>query len=350
MDDALLQAARALPKIELHRHLEGSLRIKTLVAIALEHGLTLPSFSIDGLRPFVQMMPGEPRSWQQFLSKFQVLRQFYRSKTVIQRVTHEVIADAAADNVRYMELRFTPQALNNLMKCDYGEIVDWVCHAAAEAAHIHHMQVGLILSMNRHESVDIGAEVVDAAIAFKERGVVGIDLAGQEAGFAAHPFAAEFARAKAEGLFITAHAGEWAGADSVREVLEALDADRIGHGVRSYEDPAVVAMLLDRGVALELCPTSNVDSGSVAAYVSHPIRQLYRAGVRTTLNTDDPLISNITLSDEYTAAMRLLDFTLDDIQRHILTAADSAFLPPEGRAGLTRQFRAWFDEMPRIQA
>jgi adenosine deaminase len=345
MEDRLLRMARALPKIELHRHLEGSLRLETLLAIALEYRLTLPSFSMEGLRPFVQMMPGEPRSWQQFLSKFSVLRQFYRSRQVIQRVTREVIADAAADNVRYMELRFTPQALNNLMHCDYSDIVEWVCDAAAEAAHMYHIQCALILSMNRHESVQIGAEVVETAIRFRERGVVGVDLAGQEANYPAAPFAPVFERARAAGLYLTVHAGEWAGAESVREAVEGLRPDRIGHGVRALEDAGVVDLLRERGTALEVCPTSNVDSGTVPEYAAHPLRPLYDQGVRTTINTDDPLISNITLSDEYAAAMRHLGFTLDDLKRHILVAAESAFLPQEGRAGLVERFTAWFSEM-----
>lgn len=346
MNDAVLHTPRSLPKIELHRHLEGSLRIQTLVSIALEHGLTLPSFTAEGLRPFVQMMPGEPRSWQHFLSKFQVLRQFYRSKKVIQRVTHEVIADAAADNVRYMELRFTPQALNNLVKCDYAEVVEWVCEAAHQAAQTHAIQVALILSMNRHESVDIGSEVVDAAIAFRDRGVVGIDLAGQEANISSRPFAALFERARAEGLFVTAHAGEWAGPESVREVVETLNPDRLGHGVRASEDAEVMQLLRDRGITLEVCPSSNIDSGTVASYAVHPLRTLYQSGVRTTINTDDPLISNITLTDEYSAAMEHLGFGLVDVQRNILNAAEAAFLPPEGRADLAARFQTWFTQRP----
>jgi len=347
LTNVLLQSVTKLPKIELHRHLEGSLRLKTLVAIAIENGLTLPSFSIDELRPFVQMMPDEPRSWQQFLGKFQVLRQFYRSKTIIQRVTREVIADAAADNVRYMELRFTPQALNNLMHCAYDEVVDWVCEAASAASSQYNIRCNLILSMNRHESTDIGEEVLKAALNFKDRGVVGIDLAGQEAGFSAQPFARIFEHAKAEGLGITVHAGEWLGADSVAEAIQALGATRIGHGVRAHEDPRVIAMLIEHGVTLEVCPTSNIDSGAVSTYAQHPLRDLYQAGVRTTLNTDDPLISDITLSDEYAAAMHHLNFTADDIGRHIIMAAEAAFLPESQRAELVAQFQTWISESQR---
>ena len=332
---------RAMPKIDLHRHLEGSLRLETLLSIALEYGITLPALDIEGLRPFVQMVPGEPHSWQQFLAKFQVLRQFYRSETIIKRVTHEVIADAAADNVKYMELRFTPQALNNLMRCDYDQVVEWVCDAAADATDQLDIQVMLILSMNRHESVEIGEEVLEAAIQFADRGVVGLDLAGQEAGHSGLPFRDLFERAKAAGLGVTIHAGEWAGAENVREAIEALGADRIGHGIRTVEDPALLDLLQARGTVLEVCPTSNIQSGAVADFGVHPLVALYQQGVKTTINTDDPLICNVTMSDEIIQVLASMPLTLDDVKQNILTAANAAFLPPDQRAALVAQYQGW---------
>ncbi len=339
----LTATARALPKIELHRHLEGSLRLETLIGIAMEYQITLPSFNVDSLRPYVQMVPGEERSSKRFLGKFAVLRQFYRSEQVIKRVTQEVIADAAADNIKYMELRFTPQALNNIMHCDYETVVEWVCAATREACSQHDINVKLILSMNRHESVGIGELVLQAALKFHDAGVVGIDLAGQEEGFSGLPFGDLFVEAKAAGLGVTIHAGEWSGAPSVREAVELLGADRIGHGIRAVEDADVVALLRERGTVLEVCPQSNIDSGVVETYVEHPLLPLYRQGVQTTINTDDPLISDITLSDEFANTMRHGGLTLDDVQAHTLTAARSAFLPEAERRALVAQFETWFN-------
>ena len=330
-----------MPKIELHRHLEGSLRLETLLTIATEHGIPLPSFDEAGLRPFVQMMPDEPRSWQNFLGKFAVLRQFYRSESIIKRVTHEVIADAAADNVKYMELRFTPQALNNLMRCNYEQVVEWVCDAAQAASAELDIQVMLILSMNRHESVEIGEQVIEAALAYAQRGVVGLDLAGQEAVHPGLPYRHLFQRAKAAGFGITIHAGEWAGAESVREALEILGADRIGHGIRSIEDPALLELLRERAIVLEVCPTSNVQSGAVADFDVHPLPPLYRQGIRTTINTDDPLICGITLTSEIARVMETMALTLDDVKQQTLTAAGAAFLPPEQRAAMVERYRTW---------
>jgi adenosine deaminase len=330
-----------MPKIDLHRHLEGSLRLETLVAIALEYGLMQPVPDVEGMRPLVQIIPGEPRTWRQFLAKFQVLRQFYRSEAIIKRVTSEVIADAAADNVKYMELRFTPQALNNLMQCHYDNVVEWVCEATRDAAERCDIRVALILSMNRHESTSIGEQVLETAIRYANCGVVGIDLAGQEDGFSGLPFRDIFARAREAGLGVTIHAGEWAGAANVREAIELLGAARIGHGVRAVEDEALVDAVAERGIALEICPTSNVQSGVVDDFDVHPLVPLYRRGVRTTINTDDPLICNVTLSDEIARVMETMPLTLDDIKRNTLTAAEASFLPPEQRSALVAQYQTW---------
>ncbi|HEX2906866.1 MAG TPA: adenosine deaminase [Phototrophicaceae bacterium] len=337
----LLDYIQTLPKIELHRHLEGAVRLETLIDIARTSGIEMPEYDIETLRPFVQIMPDEEHSYQHFLGKFATLRQFFRSPEVIQRVTREAVADAAADNVRYFELRFTPPALSNIIKCSYEEVIGWVCAAAAAAAQEHQIQVRLIVSVNRHESLQIGEKVLQAALAYRDAGVVALDLAGNENQYPAHPFYDLFGQAKAAGLGITIHAGEWSGAAGVREALTCLHADRIGHGVRSLEDPELLAELIERGTALEVCPSSNLDSGVVAAWPQHPLAQLYQAQVRTTINTDDPVISAITLSDELTHAMTYLGFSLDDIKQNILNAARSAFLPEDERAALVATFAAW---------
>lgn len=342
LTDSFISTARALPKIELHRHLEGSLRLETLIGIAMEYKITLPSFDVESLRPYVQLMPDEERSSKKFLSKFAVLRQFYRSEKIIKRVTQEVIADAAADNIKYMELRFTPQALNNLMQCSYETVVGWVCEATREANERYGITVKLILSMNRHESVAIGELVLQAGLRHHGDGVVGIDLAGQEDGYSGLPFRDLFEEAKAGGLGVTIHAGEWSGADSVREAVEQLGADRIGHGIRSIEDDGVIALLRERGTTLEVCPQSNVDSGAVAGYESHPLLPLYRRGIKTTINTDDPLISDISLSDEI-ANLLAVGMRVEDVKAHTLTAAHAAFLPEPERAALVTQFQTWFN-------
>ena len=340
-DDLLLNMIRALPKIELHRHLEGSVRLETLVSIASEYGIEMPEYTAEDLRPFVQMMPNETHNSQHFLAKFQTLRQFFRSSDIIKRVAYEAVADAAADNIKYMELRFTPPALSNVMKCSYHDVVDWVSASVAQAAAFYNIDVRLILSMNRHESTDIGEQVFLTAIDFRDRGVVALDLAGNESDFSAQPFRGVFERVKAAGLGVTIHAGEWAGADNIRDAIEHLHADRIGHGVRALDDTQLCSLLIDRAVVLEVCPTSNVHSGVVDDWPLHPLQSLFRQHVLTTINTDDPLVSNITLTDEIERAMNHMSFTLDDVKQQTLTAARAAFLPEKERDTLVAKFESW---------
>lgn len=345
-DNPLLKMAHALPKIELHRHLEGSVRLTTLVDIAQEYGIEMPEYDIETLRPFVQMMPGEPRNSQHFLAKFYTLRQFFRSPDIIRRVAYEVVSDAAADNIRYLELRFTPPALSNLMGCSYHDVIAWVCESGSQAAAQANIEVRFIVSVNRHESVDIASKVLDTTLAMRDYPIVAFDLAGSEATHPAEPFQPVFERAHEAGLGVTIHAGEWASADNIRSAVLDFRAHRIGHGVRAIDDPNVVDILLERDVVLEVCPTSNVHSGVIPDWPEHPLPLLYRQGVRTTLNTDDPLVSNITLTDEMACAVEKMSLAIEDLKRHLLTAAGAAFLPPEERADLVNRFENWLKEFP----
>jgi adenosine deaminase len=315
-----------LPKVDLHRHLEGAVRLSTLVDIAREYEFEMPEYDAELLRPFVQMMPNETHNAQHFLAKFQTIRQFFRSAEVIRRITREAIEDAAADQVVYLELRFTPRALSNILQCSYEEVIAWVCDAAQQAAASCGILVRLIVSMNRHESVAIGAAVVDAALDFRDRGVVAVDLAGNEQDFPAAPFEPIFTRAKAGGLSVTIHAGEWAGPENITEAIERLGADRIGHGVRLAEDMRLLEHLMHRQITLEVCPTSNIHSGVVRDWHQHPLPQLWSAGVHTTINTDDPLVSNITLSDEMRIAVEGMGLGLDALLTMTRSAVNAAFL------------------------
>ena len=319
---------RRIPKVDLHRHLEGSLRPGTLLDIAAQHGIPLPAGDLNAL---VQMQPEDPLTFSNFLSKFQTLRQFYRSPEVISRVTQEAVEDAAVDGAAYLELRFTPVALGRLQGFSLARVMDWVIRSAADAGKRYRLPVRLIASVNRHEPVEIAEEVARLAA---ERmwsddgcGIVGLDLAGNEAEFSALPFAGVFREARESGLRITVHAGEWGGAANVREAVEVLGAERIGHGVRVLEDPRVVDLVRERGTTLEVCVTSNFQSGVVAALQDHPLPRLIEAGLKVTLNTDDPSISAITLSDEYHLALSNFRLPPPVLIECILTAARSSFLP-----------------------
>jgi adenosine deaminase len=331
---------RALPKVELHRHLEGSLRIRTMMDVSRAHNLGL--LDTNYLRPLVQVNPGDPYTSQNFLSKFQMLRKFYRSPEVIQRITCEAIADAAADNVVYMELRFTPVALSRVEGFPLGDVIDWVIEATHKANQKFGCTTRLIVSVNRHESVELAAEVIALAADRMDAGVVGVDMAGDETQFPAPPFSDLFAEAQQAGLHVTIHAGEWGGADNVANAITLLGAKRIGHGVRVLEDPAVVSMARERGTVFEVCVTSNIQSGVVPSLGVYPLSDMLAEGLNVTVNTDDPSISKITLSDEYRLVCEDLGLRLDELQQQVLTAAQAAFLPQEERGKLARQIEQQF--------
>jgi adenosine deaminase len=337
--EQLYQTIKAMPKIELHRHLEGAVRLSTLIDIARDYNIEMPEYEIETLRPFVQLMPQEPRNWQSFLAKFHTLRQFYLSPGIIRRIAHEAVIDAAQDNIKYMELRFTPKALCNIIKCSMDDVVRWVCESVNDTARDYDIDVRLIVSMNRHEDYEIGEMAVRAAIDNMSNGVVGLDLAGVEAGYPAHHFRPLFQRGRAAGLGVTLHAGEWAGAQSVWEAIGFVGADRIGHGIRANEDNGVISVLQEKQIPLEVCPSSNVDSGVVDELAAHQLPLLIDAGLKVTINTDDPMVSGITLTDEMVRVLTHLPLDLDHIKQMILNAAEAAFLPDIDRRILYRRFQ-----------
>ena len=333
----------SLPKVDLHRHLEGSLRLVTLLEIARAFDLDFPG--TDRLRPMVQINHSDPLTSQNFLSKFETLREFYRSPEVIARLTEEAIADAAADNVRYLELRFTPVALSKVEDFPMNEVLDWVIQGANEASSKHEISTRLIASVNRHESLELAAKVVELAIERREEGIVGIDLAGNEAEFPTSPFAPLFQDAKQSGMHITVHAGEWGGPENIEQAINLLGAERIGHGVRIIEDETLVTQARELGTTFEVCITSNYQSGVVAELREHQLKKMIAAGLNVTINTDDPSISQVTLSDEYQVACEQIELSLGTLRQRVLAAVQAAFLPAADRKILANSLEGEFPSL-----
>ena len=329
----------ALPKVDLHRHLEGSLRLETLAEIAQEHGIDLPSYDIEYLRPFATVVTDERPDFHLFLAKFAFLRRFYPTQAAVERVAYEAVTDAATDNIKYLELRFNPVALSRQQGFSLDEVVTWVCKAVARAQRDSKTRTKLILQIGRDESLNIASQITDIAVAHQSNGIVGLDLAGDEVGYPARRFADVFQRARREGLGVTVHAGEAGGADNVREAIELLGAQRIGHGVRSIENSDVVHLVRGRGVTLEVCPTSNLQTAVVRCFYQHPLSDLLALNLRVTINTDDPSVSDTTLTDEYMAAMLAMGVTLEQIKLTILTGIAGSFQPPDERKELAQWFR-----------
>jgi len=328
----------SLPKVELHRHLEGSLRLDTMLDIARQHGVTVPA-SIMNLSGLVQVQDQDPLTFDNFLEKFKTLRLFYRSPEVIDRITREAVEDAAKDNIRYLELRFTPVALSRAEGFPLHDVMDWVMSSAADAAKKHKIKVGVIASVNRHESIELAEQVAWLAAEHVKDGMVGMDLAGNEAQFPAMPFAGLFKEAREQGLHITIHAGEWGPAGNVREAIEKLSAERIGHGVRVIEDEDVTRLACERGVTFEVCVTSNYQSGVVKSLEDHPLPRMIKADLRVTVNTDDPSVSRITLAREFQCVAEDLKVPLDTLKQCVMHAAESSFLPEVEKAKLVARLK-----------
>ena len=316
----------ALPKVDLHRHLEGSLRLTTMLDIARQHGVTVPvsMFNLSGL---VQVQDQDPMTFTNFLDKFKTLRLFYKSPDVIDRVTREAVEDAARDNCRYLELRFTPVALSRAEGFPLHDVMDWVVASSQEAASKYKIKVGLIASVNRHESPELAEQVAWLAAEHIKDGLTGLDLAGNEAEYTSVPFQGIFREAKQAGLHVTIHAGEWGPAENVRDAIENLGAERIGHGVRVLEDKSVTALAKERETIFEVCVTSNYQSGVVKSLPEHPLPRMFEAGLKVTVNTDDPSVSRITLAHEYQHISEDLRVPMDTLKNSVMVAAQAAFLP-----------------------
>lgn len=335
---ASLNTFRALPKVELHRHLEGSLRLDTMLDVARQHGITIPA-DVLRLSTLVQVQEEDKLTYQNFLAKFNTLRLFYRSPDVIHRITHEAIEDAAKDNVKYMELRFTPVALSRAERFPLQDVITWVMSSAKKAAEQCNMIVRLIVSVNRHESTDLAEQVAWISAEHQKDGIVGLDLAGNEAEFSSHQFYGIFKEARQAGLHVTIHAGEWGPAANVKEAIDELSAERIGHGVRVLENREITALARERGTAFEVCVTSNYQSGVVGTLESHPLMNMLDAGINVTINTDDPSISRITLSHEYYTACQELNMPQSTLRQRVLAAAQASFLAKDEKEKFVTQLK-----------
>jgi adenosine deaminase len=281
----------------------------------------------------VQITEREP-SLVHFIAKFELLRRVMADYDAVRRIVRENLEDAAREGIDYIELRFSPYFMAEEHGLDTFGVVDAVCDALEEAKGKIPVRAKLIGIISRHYGPETGRIELAAAIRGRDRGVVALDLAGDEANFPGELFVRHFQEAREAGLHTIAHAGEAAGAASVRQAVLGLGAERIGHGVRAVEDPAVLDLLAGRHIPLEVCPTSNLQTSTVPDYRSHPLPALLRRGIACTLNTDDPSISGIDLAHEYRVAADELGLSPAEIRRMQEMALEAAFLSPAERAEL----------------
>jgi adenosine deaminase len=322
---------RRLPKAELHCHLDGSVRPETLLELGREHRVPMPADNVDALRDF--MIVRDARDLEDYLTRFDITLSVMQTADALDRIAYELAEDAAAEGVRYIEMRYSP-VLNTRHDLSLGEAVEAPLRGIERARRDHGIVARLIICALRNLSPGISLELARLAVAYKGEGVVGFDLAGGERGHPASAHALAFAYAQEHGLRCTCHAGEGAGADSVREAVHTCRAHRIGHATRLIEDAALTDFVNDQRIALEICLTSNVQTRAAASYETHPLRQYYDAGLNVVLNTDNRLMSGTTLTDEYVHAAEQLGFSFDELATIAMNGFESAFLPPEERATL----------------
>lgn len=249
------------PLVELHRHLDGNVRLETVLELGRRHRVDLPAWTIEGLRPYVQIVGREP-SLMDFIAKFEMLRRVMVDYDAVRRIVRENLEDAVREEIDYIELRFSPAFMAEYHKLDPLGVTEAACEALAAAGDLP-VKAKLIVIISRHYGPESGWIELDCALRYRNQGIVALDLAGDEARFPGDLFVDHFRKAREAGLRVLAHAGEAAGAESVRQAVLGLEAERIGHGIRAIEDPEVIELVLDRGIPLEVCPTSNVQTSTV---------------------------------------------------------------------------------------
>lgn len=315
-----------LPKVDLHRHLDGSVRVKTIRDAAISHNFTLPTKNLKKLKKYVQVSP-KCKSLTEFLQAFDFFYDFLKFPDVVERIAYENCEDAKKENLKYVELRFAPP-LQATEKFSMEDVVKCAISGINEGMKNFNIKSGLILCIYRYHTVSEEQNWATVKLAEKYfgRGVVGIDLAGDESKYPTELYKKFFEYAKSAKIPITCHAGE---ADSAKSIATAvkLGAQRIGHGTRLIENETLMKEIRDKGIPLEVCLTSNLQTQVIKSIKEHPFRKYYDYGIKVTINTDDPSVSGIDINSEYLLAMKEFNLTLEDIKKIILNGVEATFLP-----------------------
>jgi len=321
-----------LPLFDLHRHLDGAIRLETVIELAQEQGIDLPAYDIEALRPYV-VIDGKADSLMDFIGRFRYLTAILHDLDACRRVAYENVEDAQREGIDYVELRFSPWFMSETHDLDPAGIVDAVADGIKAAERDTGVRAQMIGIMSRTYDTETCHRELDALLEHRDH-LVAIDLAGDELKFPASLFREHFKRARDAGLEITVHAGEVGGPESVWSAIRELGATRIGHGIRSVEDPALIDYLGEHRIGLEISISSNVHIGAVAEYSVHPAKRILELGLLANLNTDDPVISGIDLRHEYEVAAPMAGLSPQMTRQAQANALEMAFLPKEEKKAI----------------
>lgn len=328
----------ALPKAHLHLHFTGAMRHTTMLDLADAHGLRLPDSLLDAAPQ--RLAATDERGWFRFQRLYDHARAVIRTPEDVRRLLREVAEDEAADGSEWLEIQVDPSGYAARFD-GLTAFVELVLDAVADASRSSGVGIGLIVGANRTRHPLDARTLARLAAQYAGRGVVGFGLANDERRGRAEDFARAFRIARDAGLASVPHGGELLGAASVRACLEHLRADRVGHGVRSVEDPEVLAEVVDRGVTLEICPASNVGLGVYASPEGVPLRVLLDAGARIALGADDPLLFGSRLTAQYALAREVHGCSDEELATLARQSVEGAQAPPEVKARLVAGIDAW---------
>jgi adenosine deaminase len=339
-----IELFRELPKSDLHVHLDGSLRIETMLELARDQGVTLPSTEPEGLARAMHV--GENTgSLERYLEAFTITLSVLQTEEALYRAAYELAEDAAAENVRYMEVRYSPM-LHTQRGMRLTQVVETVLQGLHDAELKFGIESRLILCGIRNISPESSLAMAELVVAYKGRGVVGFDLAGAEYDYPPKDHQEAFALVRRNNINVTIHAGEAYGPASIAQALHVCGAHRIGHGCRLREDGDLLHYVIDHRIPLEVCPSSNVQTGAIKSLAEHPVRLYFNLGARVTINTDNRLITDTTVSKELWLCHTEMGFRLSELKLIIMNGFKSAFLPFHEKRRFLRQINAELSRFP----
>ena len=315
---------KTLPLTDLHRHLDGNIRIETILDLGQKFGLKLPAYDLEALRPHVQIVEAEP-SLVAFLSKLDWGVAVLGDLDACRRVAYENVQDAMNAQIDYAELRFSPYYMAMKHNLSIAGVVEAVVDGVEAGCKDFGIKANLIGIMSRTFGQYACQQELDGLLTQKNK-LVAIDLAGDELGQPGDRFVSHFKQVRDAGLRVTVHAGEAAGAESMWQAINELGAVRIGHGVKAVEDPKLMEFLAKNNIGIESCLTSNIQTSTVASFESHPIKTFLEYGVKVCLNTDDPAVEGIELPHEYEVAAPKVGLTQEQLRQIQINGLDLAFL------------------------